>query len=164
MGKCNANKLDSFNIRILKEITKDASQSNDILGKKVGLFSPASISKRKKLLSNIGIINGVKATLDPDKMGLKYPVMIFVRAKFGSNYVKVLGEKLTKLPGILMIYNISGDIDFVMIGIYKDRNEYLSILDLLTAMPEIERTDTRQVHRIIKDFDYSGLLDSFSYK
>ncbi len=60
---------------------------------------------------------------------------------------------------------MSGDIDFVVFAVYRNRTEYLSILDKLYDMEEIERTDTRQIYKIIKDFDYSNainLTDSLS--
>ena len=75
------------------------------------------------------------------------------------NYVESLGEKLKKLPGILSIYNVSGDIDFVVFAVYKNRTEYLSVLDKLYEIKEIERTDTRQIYNIIKDYDYSNAID-----
>ncbi|MEM3192603.1 MAG: Lrp/AsnC family transcriptional regulator [Candidatus Parvarchaeota archaeon] len=129
-----------------------------MIGKKIGIFSPSAISKRKRSLQNRGIIAGIKAHLVPEQCGLDYPVVIFVRAKYGPNYIENLGDKLRKLPGILGVYNISGDIDFLVFGVYKNRTEYLKVLDTLTRIREVERTDTRQIHKIIKDFDYSEVL------
>ncbi|MEM3587237.1 MAG: Lrp/AsnC family transcriptional regulator, partial [Candidatus Jordarchaeaceae archaeon] len=94
----------------MKELASDASQSNLMIGKKIGIFSPSAISKRKRSLQNRGIIAGIKAHLVPEQCGLDYPVVIFVRAKYGPNYIENLGDKLRKLPGILGVYNISGDI------------------------------------------------------
>ena len=150
---------DIFDLRLLKQLTNDASQSNSQLGKKIGIFSASAISKRKKSLGEKGLIGGIRASLNVEKCDLNYPVVIFVRGKYGLNYVETLGEKLRKLPGILSIYNVSGDIDFVVFAVYKNRTEYLSILDKLYDMGEIERTDTRQIYKIIKDFDYSNAIN-----
>ena len=140
-------------------MTTDASQTNSELGKKIGIFSPSAVSKRKKSLEERGLISGIKASLNCEKCNLDYPVVIFVRGKYGLNYVESLGEKLKKLPGILSIYNVSGDIDFVVFAVYKNRTEYLSVLDKLYEIKEIERTDTRQIYNIIKDYDYSNAID-----
>jgi Lrp/AsnC family transcriptional regulator for asnA, asnC and gidA len=152
--------LDAFDVRLLKELAFDASQSNSTIGRKIGLFSPSAISKRKKGLFKRGMISGIKAHLIPEQCGLDYPVIILVRAKYGSNYIDALGSKLMGLPGILGVYNVSGDIDFLVFGVYKSRTEYLKVLDRLIGISEIERTDTRQVHKIIKDFDYSNVIAS----
>ncbi len=159
MDRHRANDPDIFDLRLIKQLTADASQSNSQLGKKIGLFSPSAVSKRKKSLSKRGLINGVKATLNCDRFDLDYPVVILVRAKYGLNYIEKLGQKLKNLPGILSIYNVSGDIDFIVFGVYKNRMEYLAVLDKLFEISEIERTDTRQVHKIIKDFDYSNAVN-----
>ena len=158
MGRKGEIGLDEFDCRLLKELANDASQTNLIIGRKIGLFSPSAISKRKKAIFKRGLISGVKAHLVPDKCGLDYPVVILIRAKFGPDYIENLGIKLKNLPGVLGVYNTSGDIDFLVFGVYKSRVEYLKILDNLTRIPEIERTDTRQIHKVIKDFDYSQVI------
>ncbi len=151
--------LDKFDIRLLKQLTTDASQTNSQLGKKIGIFSASAISKRRKLLVKSGMVSGVKASLNLERCNLDYPVVILVRGKYGLNYVENLGEKLRSLPGILSVYNVSGDIDFIVFAVYKNRTEYLSILDRLYNINEIERTDTRQIYSVIKDFDYSNAIN-----
>ena len=159
MNAKKGTQTDIFDFRLLKQMTTDASQTNSELGKKIGIFSPSAVSKRKKSLEERGLISGIKASLNCEKCNLDYPVVIFVRGKYGLNYVESLGEKLKKLPGILSIYNVSGDIDFVVFAVYKNRTEYLSVLDKLYEIKEIERTDTRQIYNIIKDYDYSNAID-----
>ncbi|MCW6158992.1 MAG: Lrp/AsnC family transcriptional regulator [Thermoplasmatales archaeon] len=159
MNAKKGTQTDIFDFRLLKQMTTDASQTNSELGKKIGIFSPSAVSKRKKSLEERGLISGIKASLNCEKCNLDYPVVIFVRGKYGLNYVESLGEKLKKLPGILSIYNVSGDIDFVVFAVYKNRTEYLSVLDKLYEIKEIERTDTRQIYNIIKDFDYSNAIN-----
>ncbi|MCL4412178.1 MAG: Lrp/AsnC family transcriptional regulator [Candidatus Thermoplasmatota archaeon] len=159
MNTKKGTQTDIFDFRLLKQMTTDASQTNSELGKKIGIFSPSAVSKRKKSLEERGLISGIKASLNCEKCNLDYPVVIFVRGKYGLNYVESLGEKLKKLPGILSIYNVSGDIDFVVFGVYRNRTEYLSVLDKLYEIKEIERTDTRQIYNIIKDFDYSNAIN-----
>jgi Lrp/AsnC family transcriptional regulator for asnA, asnC and gidA len=159
MNAKKGTRTDIFDFRLLKQMTTDASQTNSELGKKIGIFSPSAVSKRKKSLEERGLISGITASLDCEKCNLDYPVVIFVRGKYGLNYVESLGEKLKKLPGILSIYNVSGDIDFVVFAVYRNRTEYLSVLDKLYEIKEIERTDTRQIYNIIKDFDYSNAIN-----
>ena len=159
MNTKKGTQTDIFDFRLLKQMTTDASQTNSELGKKIGIFSPSAVSKRKKSLEERGLISGIKASLNCEKCNLDYPVVIFVRGKYGLNYVESLGEKLKKLPGILSIYNVSGDIDFVVFAVYRNRTEYLSVLDKLYEIKEIERTDTRQIYNIIKDFDYSNAIN-----
>lgn len=151
--------LDIYDLRILNCILDNPEILSSQISKYALIASPSSISKRKKKLITQGIIKRFVAQIDYEAMGFKYPVVIFVKAKFKENYIRELGEKLKKMPGTIWVYNISGDIDFILYAIYKDRNEYLKILDVLTSYNEIERTDTRQLHRIIKDMDFKLIIE-----
>ncbi|MEM0312556.1 MAG: hypothetical protein QXM60_04520 [Thermoplasmatales archaeon] len=102
-----------FDIRLLKKLAFDASQSNLMRGKKIELFSSSAINKRKRSLLNRCTIAGLKAHLVPEQCELDYPAVILVRAKYGSNYIENLGDKLKKFPGILSGYNISENINFL---------------------------------------------------
>ena len=49
---------------------------------------------------------------------------------------------------------------FIVYAVYRDRTEYLKVLDIITEYDKIERTDTRQLHRIIKDTNFQTLVDT----
>ena len=152
--------LDVYDLRILNRIIQNPDMGLKDIGKYALMASAPSISKRKKKLYESGIIKNLVPILDYELLGFKYPVIILVKAKFGRNYITELGEKLSTLPGAIWIYNISGDIDFIIYAIYRDRTEYLKVLDIMTEYDQIERTDTRQLHRIIKDTNFQTLLDA----
>lgn len=157
--------LDVYDLRILNRIIQNPDMGLKDIGKYALMASAPSISKRKKKLYDSGIIKSLVPILDYELLGFKYPVIIMVKAKFGRNYITELGEKLSSLPGAIWVYNISGDIDFIVYAVYRDRTEYLKVLDIITEYDKIERTDTRQLHRIIKDTNFQTLVDTmFKYK
>ena len=67
--------LDETEIKILRELQKDASISNRRLAKKVDVSTPTISSKIEKL-EDVGIIQGYKLHLDYDKLGLTKYVLI----------------------------------------------------------------------------------------
>ncbi|MHB8359041.1 MAG: hypothetical protein ACYDCP_06030 [Thermoplasmataceae archaeon] len=51
-----------------------------------------------------------------------------------------------------------GDIDFVTVAISKNKEDCERILDELTDIEEIERTDSRTVLKTYKEYDISSIF------
>ena len=54
-------------------------------------------------------------------------------------------SKIAKIKGVTSILFLLGDIDFVLTTVCRSKEEYSRILDELTKIQEIERTDSRTV-------------------
>lgn len=152
------NKLDIFDLRLIRELYDDAAKPLVDIGKSVGIFSPSSISRRKQHLLDHGYLRHFTASVNYEKLGYGYSSIILVSAKYAKDYTLRLGQKLVNLPGVVTVYNTSGDIDFIIYTLHRNKNDYLTTLDKLTEMEEIQRTDTRQIHRTFKEMDMSSLL------
>ena len=155
--------LDTFDVRILKVVETDAELQLKEIGKKVGIFSPSAISKRLKSLKSGGFIKRVTANLDYSKLGFNFMTITFVRAKFSKNYNNLIGNKLQKLPGVVSLYFLLGDIDFVMVTVNRSKEEYEKTLDMLMAIEGIERSDTRVVLQTFSEMDF-GHVDIVSQR
>ena len=149
--------LDTFDVRILKTVETDAELQLKEIGKKVGIFSPSAISKRLKSLKHGGYIKRVTAKLDYSKLGFNFMTITFVRAKFSKNYNNLIGHKLQKLPGVVSLYFLLGDIDFVMVTVNRSKEEYEKTLDILMAIEGIERSDTRVVLQTFSEMDFRNV-------
>ncbi|MGC8516150.1 MAG: Lrp/AsnC family transcriptional regulator, partial [Thermoplasmata archaeon] len=123
-------------------------------GKRVGLYSPSAISKRIEVLKMNGYIKKITATLDYSKMGLSFVTLTLIRGKYGGNYKDTIAEKLRKIPGIVSVYFLLGDIDFVIHTISRNKDEYSKILDRISSIAEIERSDTRTILQTYKEMDF----------
>lgn len=155
----NRTSRDMKNIdnKLLKMYEASAELSLKELGKRLGIFSASAVSKRLNNLKRNGYISGISARLDYSKLGFGFMTVTFVRAKFGKNYNHIIGEKLLKLPGVITLYFLLGDIDFVMVTLNKSKEEYEETLDMLTDIEGIERTDTRVVLQKLRDFDFRNV-------
>ncbi len=149
---------DVFDLRLIRELCSNADKPFEEIGKSIGIFSPSSISRRRQRLIDEGYVRGVTASVDYEKLGYGYTSLILVRAKYAKDYTVRLGHKLASLPGVVSVYNTSGDIDFIIHTIHRNKDDYLVTLDKLTEMEEIERTDTRQIHRKFKEMDVTSLF------
>ena len=149
--------LDRFDLRILSLLKDNSEISLSEIGKKVGIFSPSAISKRIHELKSQGYIKKNVALLDYEKLGYDFLTLTFIKTRYEKNYAQIIGEKLQKLPNVVAIYFILGDIDFIMLTINRNRKQYLTTMETLTAMEEIESSDSRVVAYTVKDIGFDGI-------
>lgn len=149
--------IDEFDRRILNVLKSDSSLPLGEIGRRVGLFSASAISKRINILKKEGIIKKEVALIDYEKLGFDFVSIIFIKTKYHKDYAQTIGAKLKSLQNVVAVYFILGDIDFVMISVNKNRQDFLRIMQQLTNMDEIERSDSRVVAYTIKDIDFSSV-------
>lgn len=146
--------MDEFDRRILKVVEANSDISLKEIGHKVGIFSPSAISKRIDSLKEEGYIKRMGADLDYEKLGFNFITMTFVRAKYQKDYKDVIGKELSQLPGVISVYFLLGDVDFVIITVNKSKEDYQNTLETLTSIEGVERTDSRTVLQVFKENDY----------
>lgn len=149
--------VDLFDLRILSVLKNNSEISLSDIGKRVGVFSPSAISKRIHELKREGYIKKSIALLDYERLGYDFLTVTFIKTRYEKNYAQTIGEKLKRLPNVVAIYFILGDIDFIMLTVNKSRKEYLATMETLTEMEEIERSDSRVVAYTVKDIDFDGI-------
>lgn len=98
--------LDEKDRKILTLLSQDASLSYVELGKEVHLSAP-SVHERVKKLKNEGVINGIVARLDSDKIGR--PLLAFIHVDTTSWAVTRSILLLKALPEIEEIHTVAGD-------------------------------------------------------
>lgn len=142
--------IDELDLKILKILQDDCRISLEQIAKMVGV-PKSTIYYRIKRLEEEGIIEGYYAKINFAKLGKDYLTITFVKAKYAPGYHEKIGEKLSKISGVWGVYFIFGENDFVVLTRSKDREDYLRKLELMMNMPEIERTNTQVVAKVIKE-------------
>ncbi|MBB5254050.1 Lrp/AsnC family transcriptional regulator [Sulfurisphaera ohwakuensis] len=143
--------MDEIDLKILKILQKNAKYSLEDLSAELKI-PKSTVAYRIKRLEALNIIKGYYAQIDPTALNLDYIVISLVRARYGKNYHTELGSKLASLPGVWGVYFVLGDIDFIVVGRYRNREEFVeNYLEKLMSMPEIERSSTQVVVKIIKE-------------
>lgn len=151
---------DKTNLKILRLLVENSKTSLHEIGRKVGIFSPSAVSRRIKEMENRGVITRNTVILDPNSLDINFMTVTFVRAHYSKEYQEILGEKLRSIRGVVSVYFLLGDIDFVLITLSKNKEEYGEILKQLMEIPEIERTDTRTVLKVFRENDYESIVES----
>lgn len=104
--------LDQTDIRILRELQKDAKLTTKELAAKVNL-SPSPVFERQKRLEREGYIKKYVAVLDPIKVGNGITVLCNVRLKHHSKeYSRQFTSVIADIEEVVECFNTSGDYDY----------------------------------------------------
>jgi Lrp/AsnC family leucine-responsive transcriptional regulator len=142
--------IDKTDTGILEILQNDARIPLGQIAERLGI-PKSTVYYRIRRLEDEGIILGYYAKLDATKLGKDYATMIFVRVKHHPSYIEKIGEKLAQIPGVCAVYFIFGENDFVVITVSDDREQYIKRLEKMVNMPEVERTNTIVIAKVIKE-------------
>ncbi|MGA2972996.1 MAG: Lrp/AsnC family transcriptional regulator [Candidatus Bathyarchaeia archaeon] len=140
-------KVDKILLAILQRDSRIPLQK---VAKMLGV-PKSTVHYRIGRLERAKIIEGYYAKLNAAKLGYDYLAVVLVRAKYGPQYHKKVGTKLSQIPGVWAVYYVLGDYDFTVLIRATDRDDYMQKLERLSNMPDIERTNTQIVGRVVKE-------------
>jgi len=117
-------KLHPIDIRILKELQRNADQTNLSLAEKVGLSAPACL-KRVQKLKAAGVIERVVAIVSPEAVGRRLNMVVEIEMDIDDLKVgNALIEVMNRAPEVKQCYKVTGAVDFVLIVNVADIFEY----------------------------------------
>ncbi len=144
-------------MKILGIIQKNASLGLRKIGIGAGLNSPSAVARRIDAMRRDGIIGNSISLIDYKKLGFHFYTVTFVRAKYGKDYYKDLGRTLAAIPGVISVDFLLGDIDFIIYTVNRNADEYQKLMDRLSTLEGIERTDSHIVLQNFSRDNYSNI-------
>ena len=116
----NAISLDHLDIKILREMQRDASQSQRELADRVGL-SQNACWRRLKSLTESGLILGQTVRLDTKALGLDVTVFVLVRTRSHSRkWLEDFRTLISAIPEVIDFHRLAGDYDYMLKIIARD--------------------------------------------
>ena len=120
--------LDAIDRRIVAELQADARLSNVQLAEKVGL-SPSPCLRRVKRLEQAGYIEGYRAALRRERVGLGFSVFVGVKIDGHANERALTFEKaVTAMPEVISCHLVSGEADYLLEVVVPDLEHYQQFL------------------------------------
>ena len=150
MEKENPATLDKSDRIILKMLQDDCNVSLKKIGEKTGLSS-STVHYRVNRLVEEGVITGFKACVNPLKVGKDILAISLITGRYGPDYSKKIGEKISKIPGVWAAYFLLGNIDFAILLRASSREELKDIIDSIIKIDEVERSNTYLILDRIKE-------------
>ncbi|WP_091244655.1 Lrp/AsnC family transcriptional regulator [Klenkia soli] len=104
-------RLDDTDRRIVAALQRDGRLTTADLGREVNLSASAT-ADRVRRLTDVGVITGYSATVDPEALG--YAVSAFVRLAYPSGNYKPFHDLVEVTPEIVEAHHVTGDDCFVI--------------------------------------------------
>lgn len=116
--------FDSIDRAILAELQRDASRPIQEIARAVGL-SQNPCWRRIKRLEASGVIERRVAILDPEKLGVGTTVFVSVRtSQHNDAWLRRFASGVMKIPEVVELYRMSGEIDYLLKVLVADIAEY----------------------------------------
>lgn len=144
--------LDDFDMKIIKELGKNARLSVAELSKRIGL-SKTPCHNRIKRLEAEGFITGYRVLLDPVKMNLSH--VAFVEVKLNSTRTSALrefNEAVKQYPEIEQCHMLAAGYDYLLKVRGSDIVTFREFLgETLAMLPHVQTTSTHVSMEAVKD-------------
>ena len=131
--------LDAIDTRIIAALQADGRLSNHQLAERIGL-SPSPCLRRVKRLEREGYIEGYRALLQRDRVGLGFTAFVTVKIEGHADLAAdALQDALVAMPEVVACHMVSGDSDYLLEVVVPDRESYQAFLvDKLLDLPIIK--------------------------
>ena len=120
--------LDNIGKKIVNTLQKNARISYSDLGRKVGLSTPATTERVRKL-EDAGVILGCHAVLDAAKVG--FPVTAFIQLTTSVQYYSKVTSIMKNLNEVLECHHISGEESFIIKAVVPSVKHLESLVEKL---------------------------------
>lgn len=140
--------MDRFDQAILVELERDARQSFAAIAERVGL-SKTPCWNRAQALEKQGVIEGYRAIVSSEALGLFLNAFVQVSVEFGA--YRSFEEAVLDHPAILDCYTTAGSADYIMHIVAEDAAALDTLLrEDLCNLPGISRFSTTICMKRIK--------------
>lgn len=130
--------LDQFDIRILAELQKDATQSQRALSRNVGL-SQNACWRRLRRLETVGIIEGKTIVINRQKVGAEMVVFALIKTRHHSEeWLKRFRTHVSNIPEVVDFFRIGGEYDYMLKIITSNMAAYDQVYRKLIEKIDLE--------------------------
>lgn len=106
--------MDDADLRIVRELQRDARISNKTLAARVGL-APSTTLARVRALEQRQVITGYRACVDPQKLGNPIEALVFVRLRpKNDDVVRRFVEAAWAIEATVGLYLVTGGDDAIV--------------------------------------------------
>ena len=140
--------VDELDREIIRALNRNARKSFRELARKVGT-SVTGIINRIKKLEESSVIKGYIPVVDPEYFGLNLIAIIALRISQGK--LLETQKEIAEDPHTVAVYDITGEWDSLIIGIFKDREDLNRFIKNVLSRKYVVRTVTHIVLNVVKE-------------
>ncbi|MCL5672567.1 MAG: Lrp/AsnC family transcriptional regulator [Nitrososphaerota archaeon] len=139
---------DPLDLRVVRMLLVDGRASAREIAATLGVSTSTVTSHLERLRSG-GILRGFTAVLDFQKLGYELTVVTEISVSKGKLFE--MEREIARLPTVCAVYDVTGEIDAIIVSKCRDREELSHFTKGLLAMPFIERTNSHVVLATVKE-------------
>ena len=139
---------DPLDLRILRHLMVDGRISFRRLAHELRV-STNTVASRVSRLQGSAIVRGFSVTVDFEKLG--YTLTAVTEILVSKGKLLEMEEQIAKLPGVCAVYDVTGEIDGIVVAKFKDREDLSRFTKGLLAMPFVERANTHVVLTTVRE-------------
>ncbi len=140
--------LDEIDRKLLAQLLINSNRSNRELAKAIGV-SAATVINHVQRLESAGVITDYSVMVDFERLGFELTVIMTVTVNRGK--LIETQEDIAKLPYVCAVYDVTGQVDSIVIAKFRNRRELSQFPKDLLAMEYVERTNTHVVLNTVKE-------------
>ena len=112
-------------------------------------ISTTTVASRVVRLERANVIKGYSASVDFQKLGYELTVITEIHVSKGK--LVEMEQEIAKLPNVCAVYDVTGEIDAVVISKCRSREELSRFTKALLSMHFVERTNSHLVLTTVKE-------------
>lgn len=144
--------IDFLDRKILEALAQDGRMTITALSERIGLSKTPCQLRLKRLLDE-GYIEGFRAILNPQKLGLDH--VAFVEVKLSDtkeSALEAFNEAVRKLPEVEECHMIAGRFDYLLKVRTASISSYRRVLgESISRLPNVANTSTAVAMQSVKD-------------
>ena len=130
--------MDDIDVRIIREMQRDASLSQRDIAEKVSLSQNACWTRIRKLRES-GIIDRYTITVNPRSVGIGVVVLMLIKTRYHSeDWTADFTRKLENECEVAEFYRIAGDFDYAVKVMTKDVESFDAFYKRTIQLADIE--------------------------
>ena len=143
--------IDGIDLAIAAELQKNNTLSSQEIAARIGL-SPSSVHRRIVRLRKEKVVLADVSILDPKSLGYRMTFIVeIILEKVRTSEVAAIKKRLQAAPEIQQVYNVTGDVDLLLIVVARDMDHFEHISrQHFSADPHVQRYRTSVVMDRVK--------------
>lgn len=145
--------MDAIDRKILAELQQDGRLTITDLAARVQL-SVSPCHRRLRDLERSGAIQGYRAVLDREALGLGFEAVVFISMQQADRAtIAAFESAVAEIPNVIEAQRLFGDPDFLLRVVSRDLPSFQQLLDdRIASLPGVQRTRSTMVMKhVVRD-------------
>ncbi len=140
--------VDELDLRILRILLRDGRASAREMGAALRV-STSTVTARMARMRELKILKEFAAVVDYQSLGYELTVVTEIIVSKGK--LLEMEREIAKLPGVCAVYDVTGEIDAIVVAKCRSRDELSRYTKGLLTMPFVERSNSHVVLTTVKE-------------